>query len=581
MITPPPSILTLFLLTLLSPSLSAQQPHGGRLQDLVEFNVTEAEGIDPPKILPFGDVNGDSINELLVVRVYDSTGGVEEGGSVELISGATMLPLHRWYGQYEEAGFGDGIAVLADANGDGITDLAVGSDDVSISGLSENGLVQLYSGAAPYGLIQEWEGLSDFSGFGSEIADAGDRDGDGLSDLIIGAPLHDIQNNYYDVGAAFLYSSVQPQASGLLMYWEGDRENSRLGESLLCPGDLDGDGTDDFVIGAPGDEPPTWSWWLEGEAFVFSGVTGLLLQQFEGDSPGERFGATLASPGDFDGDGIPDLAIGAPLAGPFSDLYDVGSVTLYSGATGDDLYFWIGESKFSWFGFSLDAGDVDGDGNDDLIIGAPLLETEDINNRGGFYVFDGSSGEIMMRQYGDLPNSVLGAEVSFLGDRNGDGCGEFSASKFQWGLGLLPEGRGTLYSGKLDPQMSANGDTISNSSGGSVQFTIDFPDDASLYWFQLLYSAAGTGPVNIQGLPVPLGYDINLVNSYLGNYNPAFSNPSGLLNAAGDATSKLSIPAGGIPPSLINTTMYFAAISRAAWGDWEFSSVALPVTFLP
>ena len=241
----------------------------------------------------------------------------------------------------------------------------------------------------------------------------------------------------------------------------------------------------------------------------------------------------------------------------------------------------FGEQKFGWFGHSLDAGDVTGDGQADILVGAPLMESGDINNRGGFYVYDGVTAERVMFKMGDQTNSVLGARMNFVGDRNGDGVGDFSASRFEWGSGSLPDGRGAIYSGKINPQISANGNSISNSSGGSVQFTLDFPDEAGLYWYQMLFSAAGTGPVELQGLPVPLGYDSFLVESYMGVYDYAFNNPSGLLDGSGDKTCKLTIPAGGVPPSLINTTLYFAAISKAVWGDWEYSSVALPVALLP
>jgi hypothetical protein len=377
-----------------------------------------------------------------------------------------------------------------------------------------------------------------------------------------------------------VFASGLPQNVGLYFWFQGTFSGQKFGETLLATGDYDGDGLNDWVIGSPGEEQPSWNWWYEGEVFIHSSYNGSLIHAFDGDEAGDRFGSSLASPGDFDGDGTVDLLVGAPNSSPIS-VYDSGQVTLFSGATGDDLQFWFGEGKFDWFGYSLDAGDVTGDGNADILVGAPLMESDLVNNHGGFYAFDGVTGERVLFQRGLQQNEVLGADLQFLGDKNGDGLGDFTASRFDWSLGMLPEGRGDLYSSAIIPQMSANGNSIANSSGGSIQFSIDFPSDAGLYWYQLLYSAAGTGPVTIQGLPVPLGYDINLVESYLGMYNPAFQTPSGILNSNGDATSKLSIPAGGVPSGLINSTMYFAAICKPAWGDWEYSSVALPVTFLP
>ena len=97
---------TLLCLFALSASVSSQQPYGGRIDSIHEFNVSLDEGIDPPLVLPCGDVNGDSIDELLIARPYDNSGGFDEGGSVELISGATLAPLHRWYGSQVEGNFG-------------------------------------------------------------------------------------------------------------------------------------------------------------------------------------------------------------------------------------------------------------------------------------------------------------------------------------------------------------------------------------------------------------------------------------------------------------------------------------------
>jgi hypothetical protein len=182
------SPLSVLPILLLATGLPAQQPHGGRLETIHEFTMALDEGIDIPFFRRFGDVDGDSIPEFLMIRSSDESGGTPEGGSVELLSGATLAPLHRWFGSQENADFGEAIAILGDVDGDGINDLAIGSPQYSSAGMVENGAVFVYSGASPYGLIDEWVGLSDWSGFGTAVADAGDHDGDGTSDLLIGAP---------------------------------------------------------------------------------------------------------------------------------------------------------------------------------------------------------------------------------------------------------------------------------------------------------------------------------------------------------------------------------------------------------
>ncbi len=575
----PCSLLTLAFLP--SPA-AAQQPHGGRLDALHDFVVTDAEGTDLPHVVPAGDLNGDGFDDLLIGRPFDGTGGVDEGGSVELVSGIDFSPLMRWYGSQSDSEFGMSLAVTGDVDGDGFNDVTIGAPLENHGGRFETGGVYLYSGQPPYALINSWEGQDNWDFFGEVLVDAGDMNGDGRSDLLIGSPFADDESNQiYDSGQVDLYSGADPQATGLIRQWSGVWDSESFGRALLAPGDLNGDGIADFVIGAPGEEPPTTFYFNPGRVFVISGADGSVITILEGEEDDDYFGSSLASPGDLDGDLVPDLLVGAPFADLLTGTFKSGMVTLYSGATGEDFLFWTGEGKFDLFGYSIDAGDVDDDGVADILVGAPTVSTDGVTNRGAFYAFSGTSGEKVLYQEGADTNQVLGAFLRFAGDVNNDGLGDLAAPRFEWLSMFQPEGRAALYSSEIVPQMSASADTLTNSSGGTVLFDLDFPAEARFYWYQLLYSGAGTGPTSIQGLPVPLGYDVNLVNTYLGNYQPGFTDPTGLLDNQGDATARLSVPAGAIPPGVLNSTFYFAAICRLPWGQWEYSSVALPVTFLP
>jgi len=198
---------------LFAAELPAQQPHGGRLETIHQFTLGIDEGIDVPYFRRFGDVDGDSIPEFLMIRPSDSSGGTPEGGSVELLSGAT----------------------LEDVNGDGVPDLAIGSPEYSSAGMNENGAVFVYSGAAPYGLIGEWVGLSDWSGFGTAVADAGDHDGDGTSDLLIGAPWEDSAGGEFDVGATYVFASGLPQNVGLYNWLQGSFPDSVTAKGFCRP----------------------------------------------------------------------------------------------------------------------------------------------------------------------------------------------------------------------------------------------------------------------------------------------------------------------------------------------------------
>jgi len=267
------------------------------------------------------------------------------------------------------------------------------------------------------------------------------------------------------------------------------------------------------------------------------------------------------------------------LADPVGGTNERGMAVLFSGANGDALLTWKGEGKFDWFGYSVDAGDIDNDGIDDILIGAPMHTTTGMPNKGAFYAYSGVTGELLLHRKGSETDEMLGAFFRFVGDVNNDGYADLAAPLLDWISTVDAQGAASIFSTEIIPQMTASASTLSNSIGGIILFDMDFPDDAKRYFYQLLYSGTGVGPININGLAVPLSYDLNLVNAYLGDYHPGFSNPTGLLDGSGNATAKLTIPAGAIPPGIIDSTFYFAAISKVAWGDWEFSSVALPVTF--
>jgi FG-GAP repeat protein len=575
---PPFVVLAVLICTPLA--TAAQQPHGGRLDSFHQFSLAQGES-DLPVMAPAGDRNGDGYDDLLIGHPYDSSSGTDESGMVQLISGVDYSILHTWFGAKVESEFGLALTLTGDVNGDGMPDVAIGAPNEIGNGQFETGAVYLYSSQPPYALINRWEGDANGDGFGSAVVDAGDLNGDGRSDLLIGSPWADANSgSYYDVGKASLYSGVDPQASGLIMQWEGGFDAYELGSALLAPGDMTGDGVPDLVIGIPGSDSNPWIW-FEGQVIVVSGADGSTVLEFWGEESGDGFGTSLANAGDLDQDGVPDLLIGAPQSDLLAGVYDNGSVFLVSGATGDDLMFWIGQGKFDWFGYSIDTGDVNGDGVNDILIGAPLMSLDGLTNRGGFYAYSGTDFELLLFESGVAKNQVLGAGLRYLGDINNDGFQDLGTPFFDWSIPFSPSGSAYLYSTEIIPQMSASANSISNTTGGTVQFYLDFPDEAGLYDYRMLYSGTGMGPVNIMGLPVPLSYDLNLVNSYLGNYPPALFTPTGILNQNGDGTAKLSIPAGGIPPGIINSTFYFATICKLAWGNWEYSSVALPITFNP
>jgi FG-GAP repeat protein/VCBS repeat protein len=547
----------------------AQQPHGGRVETLFEFDLGLPYAETRIPIASIGDVTGDGISDFVVGSADAEPSGLMNQGSVWLCSGVDGSVIHRWNGAAAEDHLGYSVAAAGDIDGDGIPDVLAGAPYSSPGGLSYAGFVVALSGAPPFGVVRQWNGLSMDSEFGHSVCSVGDIDGDLVPDLVIGAPL-----DSFDRGSASLYSGNLPPASGLIWKITGPSVyGTEFGAEVLGPGDLDGDGVPDVVIGAP--EPERNGWRDEGQVHIYSGATGTLIDILYGEIDEDSFGESLATPGDIDGDGVNDLHIGAPQGGIY---WWVGATYLYSGANRSLIHFTLGEHDIDMAGFVSETQDIDLDGIPDFLVGAPLLDNAGVSS-GGVSVYSGASGKRIRQIDGHVPRALFGLNACAAGDLNSDGTPDLLVTAFESSSSL--SGAVYAYSGAIVPQMSATASQLSAGSGGTIDFQMEFPSEAAFYAYQLLYSGAGTGPVSIQGLPVPLGYDLNLVNAYLGNYPGVFYNQVGMLDAQGDGVATLSAPAGGIPSSLIGQTFHFAAISRVVWGTWEYSSIALPVTIVP
>ena len=154
-----------------------------------------------------------------------------------------------------------------------------------------------------------------------------------------------------------------------------------------------------------------------GSARVFSGVDGSVLYNFEGDSARDGFGGSVSGAGDVNGDGFADLIVGAPFDDNNGSIS--GSARVFSGVDGSVLYDFDGDSAGDLFGGSVSsAGDVNGDGFDDLIVGANCDDNNGTRS-GSARVFSGVDGSVLYNFNGDSADDGLGGSVSGAGDVNG------------------------------------------------------------------------------------------------------------------------------------------------------------------
>ena len=240
------------------------------------------------------------------------------------------------------------------------------------------------------------DGENLYDRFGWSVSGAGDIDGDGKADLVIGIPFPDDYRGTVRV--------VSGSDGSVLYNFDGDNAQDRFGLSVSGAGDVDGDGRADLIVGAPATR------FRSGSARVLSGSDGSVLYNFDGDSEGDQFGNSVSGVGDVNGDGRADLIVGAA---------DDRIAHVFSGSDGSVLHTFTGAPSFG--GAVSGAGDVNGDGASDLIVGAEL-DSPNGTWSGSARVLSGSDGSVIFNFDGDGGSDFFGGAVSGVGDVNRDGA---------------------------------------------------------------------------------------------------------------------------------------------------------------
>jgi len=359
-----------------------------------------------------GDVNGDGFSDLIVGARDDNFGGVDNG-SARVLSGVDGSILYNFYGDSSYDRFGWSVSGAGDVNADGFDDFIVGARN-NRSGASR-GSARVFSGIDG-SILYNFVGDSPDDLFGESVSGAGDVNGDGFADFIVGAWGDD--NNGSRSGSARVFSGID---GSVLYNFDGESANELFGYSVSGAGDVNGDGFADLIVGALRDDRNNQT----GIARVFSGADGSVLYDFDSGSFVDGFGNAVSGAGDINGDGFDDFIVGARFDDANGE--DSGSAKVFSGVDGSVLYNFEG-SAGEIFGASVDgAGDVNGDGVADLIVGDPFSTTA---GHGNARVFSGVDGSVLYSFDGDgavgiFGNDYYGFSVSGAGDVNGDGLADF------------------------------------------------------------------------------------------------------------------------------------------------------------
>jgi subtilisin family serine protease len=370
-----------------------------------------------------GDVNNDGFTDIAIAEPdYGGNCSTIGYGRVQVYSGDDHSLMYTFNGDQLGDEFGDGVEMAGDINDDGYDDVIIGAGALHfpVSGFGNEAYIFL-GGPGPFPTTQSvsqaertMAGDSPEDNFGSSVCSMPDIDGDSIPEVAVGAP--------QVLGGGAGYVRLFSGLSGAVLHtFSGEAAGDQFGLSIADAGDVDNDGTNDIVIGAPGNDNGGTE---AGCVYVYSGSDYSELFRFEG-SEGDDAGFSVSGAGDVNNDSYDDVIVGAPTAITGSE--HAGIAIVYSGQTGDALYTLGGLGVSAYFGSAVaSAGDVDLDGYADFVVGASGTIDVFVPSVafGIAYLYSGQTGQTLQSFVSEEITTMFGFDLCCGSDLNNDGVND-------------------------------------------------------------------------------------------------------------------------------------------------------------
>lgn len=357
------------------------------------------DDIPPVQAIAVGDFNGDGTPDIAVGLPDVQHGKLREAGQVRVFSGKKGTLLWKIGGSAAEEGYSDAVCSVGDVDGDGCTDLAIGTEFAE-----PNCRLDIVSGKT--GKVLRFQDAPGPVGLGSKVCAMGDGSGKAVVDVLVWASF------------AKHWTVVAPASAGNI---GSVKDPGMYTAEASCVGDVDGDGQADVAICDFAEE-------ADGKASAgrIRVLSGALLRKADsnpeilmlrGKAALESLGLEVAAAGDWNGDGKGDLLSGTSGG---ADAKAGWSLRVLSGTDGAELWKAAGEKGDYAIGGVAMVGDVDGDGKRDVAVGSPGRKAR----AGAVSVLSAADGKVLWSVAGSAGNEKLGDQVLAIADADGDGFGD-------------------------------------------------------------------------------------------------------------------------------------------------------------